>query len=163
MSAADPLTQLKDIHVPPPVPAWPPAWGWWLLGAFVFTLLTIGIVRLRRQRRRTRAARAAARELNMLAARHAQHGNTRQLVSELSSLLRRAALAYTESSSIARLTGDAWLAWLDTHLGGSDFRQGPGRVLAAGPYQPAPEVDTTALLALCQRWLKRLPEEPRRV
>ncbi len=44
MEAEDPLSQLRDIHLPEPVTFWPPAPGWW----FILLLILIGLVFLYR-------------------------------------------------------------------------------------------------------------------
>ena len=58
---------------------------------------------------------------------------------------------------VAALTGEAWLRFLDESGGNGRFREGPGRILAAGPYQrslPA-EVDTAGLIVLVREWVTR--------
>ena len=42
MSEENPLVNLKDIHLPPPVPFWPPAPGWWILALLLISTLFIG-------------------------------------------------------------------------------------------------------------------------
>ena len=38
----DPLSGLRDIHLPPPPPLWPPAPGWWLLALLAIAAVVIG-------------------------------------------------------------------------------------------------------------------------
>lgn len=163
MNARDALAQLKDIHLPEPVPAWPPAPGWWLLAGLLFALLLWVILRLRSWRRQTRAQRAARRELAALTRHYRKTGDAPALVRALSVLLRRTALSYADPAAVAGLTGTSWLQFLDRIAGGTEFSAGPGAVLAQGPYQPTATVDGAALLDLCQRWLQRLPKEACRV
>ena len=42
---ADPLAQLRDIHLPGPVESWPPAIGWWILLAIIL-LLVLAVFKL---------------------------------------------------------------------------------------------------------------------
>ena len=42
MSIENPLVNLKDIHLPPPVSFWPPAPGWWILAVLLITSLFFG-------------------------------------------------------------------------------------------------------------------------
>ncbi len=147
------LSQLRDIHLPPPVSWWPPAPGWWALTALLLLALGLGLWLLRR-RRRNRWRRRALAELTQL-----RTADDALLLRGLSVLLRRVAISRFPQAEVAALTGEAWLEFLDLTLGDDDsaFRSGAGRVLIVGPYAAAAEVDAPALLALCERWLRKVP------
>jgi len=143
---------LHDIHLPGSPGIWPPAPGWWLLGLLVLAAaglsVSAGWKRWRQQRRRRRVIT----ELDRLGAR----GGGPALVGGVAALLKRVALTRYPSTEVAALTGDAWLGFLDRTGGDGRFRDGPGRVLAEGPYAPAAEgLDEQALLALVRDWLRR--------
>lgn len=151
---------LRDIHLPTPVPWWPPAPGWWLLGIAI----AVSAVLLLRWLRRAAAHRAGRnaqplpeeiwRQWRALCAVSESSGDTGAQVRELSEFLRRVALSLHTRAEVAGLTGEAWLAYLDITLGGEDFRHGPGRVLINAPYQRTPAGDLRACLDLCERWLR---------
>ena len=146
------LGKLRDIQVPGPVSWWPPAPGWWLLGLLVLLGLTLGAW-LHHRHVRDRWRRAALAEL-----RRIKTLEPAASVREISVLLRRVALHRYPREEVAALSGEAWLAFLDGASGeGAPFQNGIGRILASGPYAPAVEVETDALLALCERWIRRLP------
>jgi hypothetical protein len=148
------LSQLRDIHMPGAVSWWPPAPGWWALLALLLIIAGVGVV-FRRRRQRNRWRGSALTELARLRAAAPE----RQL-REVSVLLRRVAISRFPRHDVAALTGEAWLAFLDRTLGdGSAFQSGVGRVLLSAPYAGTAQddVDTAALLALCERWIKRLP------
>lgn len=151
------LSQLRDIHLPPPVSWWPPAPGWWALAALLLLTLGLGLWLLRR-RRRNRWRRRALAELAQL--RGTDDG---QLVRGVSVLLRRVAISRFPQAEVAALTGEAWLKFLDRTLGDGStaFRSGDGRALIVGPYTAAAEVNGAALLALCERWLRKVAGDAR--
>ena len=155
------LAQLRDIHLPPPVSWWPPAPGWWLLAA-ASSLSALGLYAWWRRRRRDRWRRSALAELARLRGLlESQQAEPPGLIVELSVLLRRAALSRFPREDVASLHGERWLAFLDRSLGeGSPFQAGEGRLLATAPYLPkaAIAVDSmSALFALAEHWLKKLP------
>lgn len=155
---------LRDLHLPEPIGWWPLAPGWWLVLALVAGLLVWLALRALRYWRRGHARRVALAEVRKLAARHAQDGDAQQLAKQLSSLLRRAMLAYAPRHEVARLTGEAWMRWLDRGLPEPLFSAGPGRSLAWLPYR-APDqsndpVDVDGLVrAVRQRLATPLPGE----
>ena len=152
---ADPLAQLKGLHLPEAVSPWPPAPGWWLAGVSALLLLGAGLAWLRGWWRRRAPERAALRELRRLEGRFLQDGDARRLVEAASIWLRRVALVRFGRAAVAGCHGEAWLAFLDRTGGDGAFSAGVGRVLADGPYRQEVAVDGVALLALLATWLKR--------
>jgi hypothetical protein len=146
---------LRDIHLPTPVSWWPPAPGWWLLSGLVLILVLL-LWLLLRYRRRRRLRRLALRQLTELA----RLADT-ELAAPLSRLLRQAALSHFPPRETAGLQGQAWLEFLDRPFKDQPFSKGVGRCLADAPYRPPTQVETGALLSLCQAWLKKLPPQAR--
>lgn len=126
---------LRDVHVPPTPPMWPPAPGWWLVAAVVAACLLVALWVGLRRRRRLRLWHStfdAAASADGPAAK----------VAAVSELLRRAA---RQTSPVAdRLQGAEWLQLLDGN--GTEFSQGPGQLLLEGGYRR--DVDEASWLEL---------------
>lgn len=157
----DPLSQLREIHLPPAVSWWPPAPGWWLL---VLLIVAVGVVAgwyLRRRARRLALYRTAMAEMAGIRRQYAAQADASRLAVDLSRLLRRVAITLRPGTEVAGLTGEAWLSWLDAQTGGKDFTRGPGRHLTEAAYSPVRELeDAQALLSLAQTWLEKVTREP---
>ncbi|CRI63222.1 conserved hypothetical protein [Thiocapsa sp. KS1] len=154
------LAMLRDIHDIPPIPWWPPAPGWWLL-AIALTLLVIFVWRSRARISlripipgitlgtwRWEAA-AALRDLR----RRAGAGqDAKQILGELSELLRRIAMARLGRPACAGLVGTAWLDWLAAQDPNGFPWPERGRILIDAPYAPSgalrSRVGTKDLLSL---------------
>lgn len=154
----NPLDGLRDIHLPVTPGWWPPAPGWWLLVVFavIAALLLRRPLRARRERRRMR--RRLLAEIGALHERSADGEPLPTVLGDLSTLLRRVALARHPREQVAGLAGDAWLRFLDETGGGESFRVGAGRALAQGPFSPVlagDAVDIDAVLAAARGWLAR--------
>lgn len=142
---------LRDIHAPPVPEFWPPAPGWWVLFAVALVLLGLALWWLYGRYRAMRRHRRIMGELESLKGR----SGGADLAAEVSALLKRVALARFPRTGVASLTGQCWLDFLDRNGGAGRFADGPGRVLADGPYAPAPVFDAEALLALARDWIRR--------
>jgi hypothetical protein len=151
---------LRDIHLPPPVPWWPPALGWWIVAIAIVAsavLLVLWLWRAAANRSRRYGVPLPEdiwHQWRTLRAVSESSGDTGALVRELSEFLRRVALSLRPRPEVAGLTGEAWLAYLDMTLGGEHFRHGPGHVLINAPYQRTHAGDLRACLDLCERWLR---------
>ncbi len=144
------LNQLRDI-IPPPDPGfWPPAAGWWLL-AILMVLLPLGFRYL----------------LNLMSERHARQHITRdislaatlqpeQAAIRLSTLMRKVAISRFPHSSVAGLTGEDWLNFLDSSGETDQFTQGPGRLLITAPYERNHVCDVDSLTQVCMKWVKQV-------
>lgn len=156
---------LRDIHLPDPVSWWPPAPGWWLLACALIVLaitLWLGVRRWQKKQRR----RDSLRALKTIRAQFIQHQDKTALLRELSILMRRASISFYPRNTSASLTGDAWLQFLDdtsrTRDSSNGFKQGDGKWLATAPYLPdntTPDIDSNALLKLCEQWLSAQPNK----
>ena len=55
-------------------------------------------------------------------------------------LLRRVALSADDRATVASLSGEAWLSYLDAHYPGAGFSHGPGQRLGAVGYLPGAQL-----------------------
>ena len=110
MQQQDPLVQLRDIHVPNEVSAWPLDWGWWLL--IVLVVITIfGLYKTLSSYLRHNKPRKQA--LALLESVSAQQSNWPVT---LNSILKRAAMSYYPAQQVAGLYGKQWQAFLTSAL-----------------------------------------------
>ena len=149
----DPLSELRDIHLPSPPSLWPPAPGWWLLALVALAALALGVGSGVAKWRRGRGRRAAIRAMAALRNRY-RNGEARDvLTAELATLLRRAAMNRHSRVQVAGLTGRDWLEFLDDDS--HQFTEGAGACLATAPYAGGQAPDFDALFALCDTWVRR--------
>jgi len=137
------LDALRDIVVPPPVPWWPLAPGWWvLLAATVLIAALLGHRALRRWRANAyrRAALVQLRE-----ARSPTDVNT---------ILKRTALAAFPRADVARLAGPAWSNWL-CETAGADLDREIADSLALNSFRREDRADLAAAKELARRWIRR--------
>lgn len=151
---ADPLAELRDIHMPQFLDVWPPAVGWWLVVALVAGLLIYGCYLLFRLWRLNRYRREAMTELKQLHVDYQSHGDDARYIAEFQALLKRVALTHFHREDVARLTGESWVAFLDRTSLSQEFSMGKGQTLIDANYLPEPEADIGALHDLGRHWIK---------
>lgn len=122
------LKQLAPAHAPQPPGWWPLAPGWWVLMA-ISLLLAAGLIYWHRRSSR-RLRRAALRELRQLET-HAC--DDLQLAGGLQDLLRRYAVAVYGRETVAKLSGEDWLAFVVAH-GGAELAGEAGQGLLRAAY-----------------------------
>ena len=146
-----PPLDLRDIHLPADPAFWPPAPGWWLAGGLNLFVLVLVMIRGLKAWHRYRRRRLALDRLQALSTLDAGP----ELAAGISELLKRVALGGFSRREVAGLSGRAWLGFLDRTGGAGRFAEGPGRVLADGPYLAAAEFDAAALRELAKEWIRR--------
>jgi hypothetical protein len=106
------LSRLADIVVPAAIAWWPPAPGWWILGAALVAAIAILTGNAIRRYRHNAYRRAALAELSAIGAHEGSAD-----AAAISAVLKRAALVAYPRIEVASLTGSAWLAFLDRSAG----------------------------------------------
>jgi hypothetical protein len=136
------LDRLHEIVMPPEVPWWPLAPGWYAVFAIAAVLLGFLAFRRWQSWHANAYRRAALREL--AAARDA---------AGIAELLRRTALVIAPRAQIAERTGSSWLDWLDAQ-GAGIMPEAARAQLTGGVYaRTIPEGDISALRDYAARWI----------
>ena len=143
------LAQLAPAHAPPPPGGWPPAPGWWLLTVLVLAAAAAGVWWWRDPYRRSR--RAALRELRAIRAGESDIVSSARAIE---SLLRRFAVAVFGGAQVARLTGDAWLAFV-ADQGGTPLAGDAGRSLLATAFGGSASDDREYWIAGADAFVRR--------
>ena len=149
----DPLGDLRDIHLPDPVSWWPPAPGWWIVVGLAIGFILVAVWAYRRWKTPT-AYQSARHELQGLRETYAANRQNSKLVTGLSILLRRYAIALYGREHVAGLTGQQWLRFLDQKGKTAVFTGGVGHVLVSIPYGSGEPVNGEELITAVEQWLK---------
>ena len=154
------LSNLRDIVEPAAITLWPPAPGLVLLCTLVLLWVAVTVLLWWRHWQRNAYRRAALHDLTAIG-RQVRSPQTRTAgIRQLSLLLKRVALAAYPRAEVASLTGNKWLGFLDQHMGGDLFSEGPGQVLATAMAKPNPGADLTdsdcnGMIQAVRRWITR--------
>jgi Ca-activated chloride channel family protein len=148
----DPVAGLIDFPLPREVGLWPETWASRFATVLVLLATLVALWLIVRRRRANRYRREALAELARVERTGAAPG---EVLTRISLLLRRTALAAFPREEVAPLTGAAWLAFLDRTSGSRQFSEGDGRPLASGPYRAVPPADAEvrSLFVLARRWI----------
>jgi hypothetical protein len=149
----DPLAELRDIHLPPPIETWPPALGWWLLALLILAGIFFGLRFLYSRWQKNAYRREAKQQLHQLY--EASQNDQQSFLLGFNALLKRVALTTFAREKVAHLTGESWVSFLDQTGNTHDFTMGPGQVLIDGQYAPISSVDTQHLFELGQKWISQ--------
>ena len=149
---ADPLADLRGLHLPPDPGFWPLAPGWWLLMLALLAIVAIGIWLWRRHAQRSRPHPALAEAARLQV--RAQSLDDQTLIAQCSALLRRVAVQQ-HGPQVAGLAGAAWVQHLQTHTPESVTDASElWQTLGASRYAPSPQVGSRErLIAACQAWV----------
>ncbi len=145
---------LRDIHLPEAIGWWPPAIGWWVLAGVVLLAAVLWVLRYRAAWRQRIASVELTAALETLRA----GGDPVICAQRFSTTMKRFAMtASGEPDRVAGLTGEAWLAYLDSRWEREAFTRDAGRALLSAPYVGLGGLDRERCLELgllCQAWVK---------
>lgn len=148
------LANLKEIPLPEPVAYLPQTAAWYVLLALAAIALILWILHLYRNSLRNRYRREALKTLDEIE-------RSARPISELPVLVKRVGLAIAPRESVAGLSGDAWLRFLDSTWKVTSFTEGPGGLLPELSYRNPqslpriPEEKLRDLFALLRQWIRR--------
>jgi hypothetical protein len=153
------LENLYDIVTPPPVPWWPPAPGWFVVGGVVLVLIARVAWRAWKRRQAAAYRRAGLAEWQRLKVMAADPGQREAALRQLPELMKRTALAAFPREEVAPLSGSAWLRFLDRTGHTDAFTHGCGQLLPDLSYNPQATADldaatVEALFAIARRWIR---------
>ncbi|RTZ67288.1 MAG: DUF4381 domain-containing protein [Aquificaceae bacterium] len=151
----DPLAQLKDIHLPSDVSWWPLAPGWWGLLVLFCLMIALAVYLYIRSKRKTKQELIIEQAIQIFHSLQQQSLTPKELLTELSALLRRTAISLYGRDATANLAGQAWLEFLNKHGATQAFTNGVGQAFSDQPYRANVEYNRPALLGLTQHWLQQ--------
>lgn len=163
MNSTDPLAELRDIHLPAEVGAWPPALGWWVLSALAIISLISATYLLIRWYKETAYRRVALKELRQLEHKF-QHSSASEFTATdfqqaLVGLLKRTTLTAFPRTDVAGLTGESWLLSLDKTANIQAFNSDLGRRLVMDRFSAEPpqlDVESAeSLIRISREWIKK--------
>jgi len=156
-TASGSLESLHDIIPAESIGWWPPAPGWYVLGILVIILLAFHATRSVLRYRRNAYRREARAQLDALL----QDVKGPALCMRLSELLKRTALSIYPRESVASLTGDGWLAFLDRTGRTTEFTRGAGRWVGESQYAglPLQHEDVDGLARVVRSWIDEHPTQ----
>lgn len=148
------LQQLRDIHLPDPVSAWPPAIGWWLLLAVGLAALALLIRKISAYRQNNKFRKVALQQLQVFEAEFQQQQNVQHYLQNANSVLRRILL---QTSSLPELTSKSGAGWSETLRNSSRYELDENALfwLSTGCYQAEPDTDVASLHAQIVDWVKQ--------
>ncbi|MFT6420574.1 MAG: hypothetical protein ACJA05_000083 [Porticoccus sp.] len=156
MNPQDPLSQLRDIHLPDPIGWWPPAPGWWLLALLLLSAMTYCLWRLKKRHQDNRYRREALHCLAELKQSLAEQ--PLEYCHAMLALLRRTAkTAYPDQALESELT-PALLQRLNQQCRRTLFDETLQQQLQVLPYRADPEnMDhlVISLHAAIKQWLEQ--------
>ena len=154
MNNADPLAQLKDIHLPAPIGWWPLAPGWYCLAIGLLLLLLAVVYYFYRRHQWAKPKKQALYLLQQYEQAYVTDQNAQLAAQRISELLKRVALVYYPRAEVANLSGEAWLLFLTQHAKKVNFSASQALLLET-PYRPNQQVDIAPLITQARAWIKQ--------
>ena len=149
---------IDEIILPDTISWWPTAPGWQVLGCIAAIYLVVKASRLVIRWWHNRYRREVLRQLSSL--QRDAGSRLQDVVAVLPYYMRVTALQAYPRQDVASLSGDDWLAFLDTHYSGPSFSGSIGAKLLAVAYLPPEkwqlgEKESHALIEMSRQWIAK--------
>jgi len=145
------LQELRDIHMPDGISAWPPGPGYIALLAMLIIAL-LGVTKYLFLKRKKTLLRIALAALDKLEAQSQSLSRAEQ-AAQITTILKRVALAYHPRTEVAALHGEAWFQFLNTTSKRSDFKRAK-KALTEAPFDPNTKLPLDTLMTEARVWIK---------
>ena len=151
MMEQDPLSQLRDIHLPQTGGFWPPTPGWWVLLAMVIAVAILVFVLTRRKIRKNRWLKTARAELARLEQAATPDS---QWFGALNQLLKQSARIRYPQRMPESLSGESWVRFLlETSPRDSTASRPVVEAMVNSSWQPHPECSPESAITFARAWL----------
>ena len=161
MNPSDPLSQLKDIHLPDAPGLWPIAPGWWILMILLISLIAATIYLViyyyRKNRYRKLATLQAKIIINQFLLNQQVDNKTsadKLYIEQAISLLKQVSLHRYPNDHIAALSASQCLHQLNQHCKKPVFPEEICRQLEHSLYTPQPTLDIPFFHQMMKEWIK---------
>ncbi|MBG10259.1 MAG: hypothetical protein CMD92_03745 [Gammaproteobacteria bacterium] len=159
MDSEELLAQLADIHLPAEISFWPPAPGWWILGALFLATASIIAKKLYDRAEQRKAYRYALTELESCLERLSNtqtdgEGKLLRYVNDVNTVLRRVALVKFPESGVGSLAGESWVAFIRRTGDSSLLNDQVSAALAHGRFRRHIELDSQTLHQVAYNWIR---------
>lgn len=145
------LQELRDIHLPDSISAWPPGPGYFALLALIVIAL-LGVIKYLSLKRKKALLRIALAALDELEAQSKSLSRAEQ-AAQITTILKRVALAYHPRAEVAALHGEAWFQFLNETSKRSNFKRAK-KALTEAPFDPNTKLPVDALMTEAKVWIK---------
>ncbi len=155
------LEKLHEIVLPEPVSWTPQTMGWYAVFGLALLAASWWLWGRVRRYRGNRYRRLALAEMEVIQQELQQPQKRPKALAKIPLVLKWTALSAFPRSEVAELSGENWLGFLDTTMGGENSREGEGQLLSELAYAPVPQIiqlrdeQIGKLLRLVRRWIKR--------
>lgn len=155
------LHGINEVVLPAEVSWFPQTIGWKLTLIVLIAFLVVGVFRRLVQRHRDRYRVEALKRLSDLC----QHADRLDAARRVTTLLKATALHAYPRQTVANLTGEAWVSFLNNSTVKPFFSKELGELLSTLAYQPdvsdsLNDSKISALFASAERWIKEHQTEP---
>jgi len=143
--------QLRDIHMPADPGFWPLAPGWWLLIILALIGVYLLLKKLKHMRHKKHLIGLLQKQLQQLREDYNKHNNKHTLAIQISDLLKRFVRHILDDSNATALSGEAWLNYLNSRVGGDVFNEFEEELTQA-QYRPDLDYDVSKLIAVVKNY-----------
>ena len=151
MDKTAPTLELRDIHLPTDPGYWPLAPGWWVLIVIILVLAYFVFKKLAKIQKTKHINNLMQQELLAVRESYKKHDNKHQLAVDISTLLNRFVIHVLKDSRACSLTGDAWIAYLNSRVQAQVFDEFK-KELTQAQYQKEVDFDVSRLFATVKNY-----------